>query len=209
MTIEGKELLEIVPNFATAPAIASQRQFTPVNLSHGRRVMDFNGRSALHSMNHEFVFATAAEWKEFHKFFYDRRGRWGAFWVPSWHGELNPVASLLEDGDELSITEVKYNETYPLDPDDMTTLGRYVWLLRIDGVRHISKVLSVANGSPEVLTLETPAPADFPLGSFVVGFLYHVRFGDDTVRFTYTGPNAAKVSMSVVEVLNVKAEPDA
>lgn len=209
MTIEGKEVLLTRPSFATPPRIVGRREKRKLDVAQARTLIGWNGKAAIHGFQHEHCFQARADFFAFMDFFYDRRGRWSRFWVPSWHAELSPTATVANGATSLSISPVNYATVFPITPSDLFALGNYVWLLSNGGDFHVSKVTSVAGTSPEVLTLATATSVQFTLGQFIAGFLYSVRFAQDDLRMDFFGANNAETQTAFVEVLTSSSDADA
>ncbi len=208
MTIEGRPVMDLMPDFSTAPQRVAKRLFLNSGLGYAAQNVGFPGKIATHGMSHTYLLTSRDEIETFAAFFDEMAGKWGDFWLPSWNAELNPVADLAEGETALSITPVGYNAAY-LTESDTTRLGRYVWLLKYDGTVFISRVDSCADGDPEVMTLVTPAPSDFVLGSFIVGFLYLVRFVNDALVLDFSGPAEASTTVAMIETMQLIASDDA
>lgn len=207
MTILGKEVLEIMPEFTTPPSIIGRRDAEIASLSHSKRRAQFVGKHAVHTLNHSFRFISAAEIRAFSDFWETVAGRWGAFWVPSWHSEINPVEGMVNGTNLLAITPVGYAGVYLADTE-LTRLGRYIWMFKPDGTTHVSKVTAASVGNPEVLTLETAVAEDWDLGTFEVGFLYHVRFASDRLSLDFSGATEASARVAMVETIKVESLDD-
>jgi hypothetical protein len=209
MTIEGKEVLLTAPQFTARPKVAAKRRTSMVELSEAPRLAAYTGARVIHSLAFDFLFQSKAAVEAFEALFCQCRGRWADLWVPSWHAELDPTAGVADGTDELSISPVDYATIYDPSDADTTRLGHYVFLRSVSGTMHISKVLSVAGSSPEVLTLEDAVTEDFTFGSFFVGFLYHCRFTNDALAMKWSGPACAKTSALFIETLTLESEDDA
>lgn len=210
MTIGGKEVLLVEPEFSAPPAIVGKRDATIVAISESKRVAQFAGKHAVHTLNHSFLFTDKEQIEEFQDFFESRAGKWGSFWAPSWAAELNPTSGIVNGGTTIAITPVDYANIY-FGSLELTRLGHYIFLLHVDGTLFISKVTSSADFSGlgfEVLNLETPAPRAFVIGDFIMGFLYHVRFAADTLSLEFDGPEQARSKIGMIEVISVEAYND-
>lgn len=202
--IEGKPLLDIQPEFSSAPTIVGTRGTEVTQISEARRVSQFSGKHAVHTLNHSFLFQSREEIQAFSDFFETVAGKWGAFWCPSWHGELNPTAGIANGATSIVITAVDYATVY-LSSAQQNRLGRYIFLLHVDGTLHISKVLAATAG--DTLTLQTAVPRAFALGDFIVGFLYYVRFGMDRLTLEFNGPNEARTRLAMIETIIPDSTP--
>lgn len=210
MTIGGKEVLILEPEFSAPPAIVGNREAAIATISVNKRVAQFAGKHAVHTLNQSFLFTDKEQIEDFQDFFEARAGKWGSFWVPSWTAELNPKSGIVNGGTAISITPVDYANIY-LGSLELTRLGHYVFLLHVDGTLHISRVTGSADFSGlgfEVLTLETPAPQAFVLGDFIMGFCYFVRFAADTLNLEFDGPQQARAKIGMIEVILVEAYND-
>jgi hypothetical protein len=209
MIIEGKEVLLIMPEFSTAPKFNTARQKSMVGISQAPRLAVYTGQRQANGWNMRFAMNSRAEIRTLEAFFYRMAGRWGSFWLPSWHGELNPVASLANGASALSISPVRYATIYDPTHADTSRPGHYIFLQHIEGTLHVSKVNTVSGAGPEVLALNTAAARDWNLGSFFAGFVYLVRFTTDKLSLEYSGLNSATCSLGVIEDLQMQSEADA
>lgn len=157
-------------------------------------------------MNHRFAFTSRADAREMEDFYNARAGGWGAFFVPGWHAELEPLQTLAPGDTSLAVTAVNYAAVY-LDAAKKTRTGHYIYLLNEAGDFHATKVLNATTGSPEILTLrdEIPDGMDFLLGKYHVGLLYNVRFLHDRLLMEFAGPHFATCELPMVEVIESAA----
>lgn len=208
MTIGDKEVLILEPEFSAPPAIVGNREAAIATISQNKRVAQFAGKHAVHTLNHSFLFTDKEQIEDFQDFFEARAGKWGSFWVPSWIAELNPTDDVANGGTSLKITPVDYGNVY-LGSLELTRLGHYIFLLHVDGTLFITRV-TAANvvGGDEVLTLQTAAPQAFARGDFIAGFCYFVRFAADTLNLEFDGPQQARAKIGMIEVILVEAYND-
>lgn len=208
MTIEGKPFLVIQPEFTTPPRVMGQRQTEMVTFGQSPALLTYTGKHAMHSLNHAFFFQSRADIQAFADFFDGIAGKWGAFFMPSWLPELNPVAGIADGGSELSISPMDYYAAFLAD-SETTRLGHYIFLLNVDGTMHVSKVIeSTTVEDTEVLTLETPVPQAFALGEFMAGFVYFVRFAQDTLTIEFSGATKGRSNVGVIEVVKIGGYSD-
>ena len=170
----------------------------------GRRLGVFPTGGTQHVLNHRFAFTSRAEAKTMEDFFNERCGAWGAFFVPGWHAELEPLQTLAPGNTTLAVTAVNFAAVY-LDAAKKTQTGRYLYLLNEAGQLHVTKVLSATSGSPEILTLRNAVPYDYLLGKYHVGFIYFVRFMGDRLLLDYSGPDFATCELPMIEVITAAA----
>lgn len=208
MTIEGLPVLEIAPDFGTAPKFTGSYAVELVNISEAPRVAGFIGDRPLHAFSFGFEFFSRADAAEFEDFFNDIFGSWGAFLVPSWHGELAPVGNVELASDELQIEPVNYAAVYDPTHANPARLGHYIFLLHEDGGLEFRKVESVAGTSPEVLTLDSPVTKQYSAGRFAVGFLYCVRSVTNENVLRFQGSQKASAQLSVTEVAFIEEADD-
>lgn len=199
MTLEGLEVLLLQPDFATSPKIVGNHSSEKVELSEAAKVEAFIGDHPLHSFTHRFKLTSREDVATLEDFFFDRAGKWQPFWLPSWHAELNPVATIADGGTTLSISPVNYASVYNPAHANVARLGHYIFLIHLDGTFLIRKVTSVAGSSPEVLTLNSAVTREFKLGEFAVGFVYCVSAISDDLVLTYNGSDSATAELGVTE----------
>lgn len=209
MTLDDIPLLEVEPDFATAPRIAGRRSVSFHSRGQSRSIGVFPTGGLQHVLNHRFVFNTRAEARELEDFFNSRCGSWSGFFALGWHAEIEPLQSLAPGGDSLAITAVNYGSVY-LAADKKTLTGQYIYLMNRSGEVHYTKVLAASSGSPEVLTLRDPVPdgMNFLVGDYHVGFLYHVRFLADRLALDFSGPDACSCELAMLELVENSASLD-
>lgn len=207
-TVNGYQLLDVEPDFSSAPQVRVSRLFDQVNIGPGPEVYSFRGKRVQHVIHHSYTLQSRVEFDALYQFWNARKGRWQGFAVPSWHGELNPAANLLTGNAALSIDAVDYANVYGPDTSDLPALGNWVFLLHQDGTLWTPQVLSVAGTSPEILTLGENAAKDWNVGEYILGFVYFVRFLNDELEFTYQGENVSTCELAMSEFLDVVAEDD-
>lgn len=208
MTLEGLEVLDLEPDFANLPTIRGTRYTDRVFLSEANQVVSYRGKHPVHSLYFSWSMRNRVDLRALEDFFFDRKGKWSPFWTPSWHGEIFQRASLLNTGTQLSIEPIDYATVWLTDPTNVFRLGNYIFLLHQDGTLWTPKVSSVSGTDPEILTLAEAATKDWVVGECIIGFLYCVRFLDDELQLEMEGPNAARVSLGMIEVTNIEAEAD-
>jgi len=208
MTLEGLEVLDLEPDFASLPTIRGTRYTDRVFLSEANQVISYRGKHPIHSLYFRWNMRNRVDLRALEDFFFDRKGKWGTFWTPSWHGELYQRASLLNTGTTLSIEPVEYATLFLVDTTNVFRLGNYIFLLHQDGTLWTPKVTGVSGTDPEILQLGEAATKDWNVGECMIGFMYCVRFLDDELQLEMQGPNAATVSLAMQEVTNVDSEAD-
>lgn len=199
MTLEGLDVLLLQPDFATSPKIVGNYTVDRTDLSEAVRVEAYVGDHLLHSFTHKFKLTSRADIATLEDFHFSRAGKWQPFWLPSWHGELNPVETIANGGTTLSISPVNYATVYDPTHANVARLGHYIFLIHLDGTFLVRKVTSVAGSSPEVLTLNSAVNREFKLGEFAVGFVYCVSSVADDLVLLFNGPDSATVDLGVTE----------
>lgn len=212
MTLDGKEVFEFRPHFASPPELGASRLASAVSLSPARRQGFFPGKKPLHVLDHEYILR-GSDIAAFEAWFNARGGRWEDFVVPSWTSELGVsetnVTNSTSGTASLYIDWCGYAANYG---PTAGYLGRYIFILWSDGTFFVAQVNAVASSTPgaeEVLTLATNLPKNVEVDDPpVIGFLYHVRFAVDELELEYSGPNNAQAAMSFVEVAISTPETD-
>lgn len=212
MTIDGKELLEIRPDFADEPDLMANRIASLVDLSPARRLAGYTGQKPVHVLNHKFVLR-GSEIAQFEAFFNARAGKWEDFLAPSWTSELGVSETNVTDSPsgapDLYIDWCDYATHY--GPTD-GRLGRYLFILWDDGTFFATKVTDVAASTPNVvdqLTLEDDLPQAVEVANPpMIGFVYNVRFASDELFMEYRGPSNAVTDAGMLEVVISTPETD-
>lgn len=204
-TLSDYEVLTVMPDFASPPKLKAARVFDAVKLSVAPEVRFIRGAHAQHALYFDFLLHGRENIRALSDFFYDRRGKWSEFLVPSWHKELKPTAGLLNGGASLSIEPIGYADLFAADTDVanqiIENLGHHIFLLHDEGDLHLSRVNAVTGTDPEVLELVTPVTRDFDLDRFIVGWVYFVRLLNDEIEFEFDGPDSAATSLAMQELI--------
>lgn len=209
MSLQGYEVFDIAPHFASPPKLRGGMIVDKIGNAAAAQIVSYRGKHPLHSLYFEFLFTDEAAVREFEDFFAAHAGKWKPFWIPSWHQELVPAADLASGSNQLSIEPVGYEDRYLVDTANVTRLGNYVFLLHEDGTLWTPRVTAVTGTDPEVLTLDANAAMDWDAGKYILGFLYFVRFMSDELEVKWSGPSVAQSSISFQEVVRIAAEADA
>lgn len=207
MTLEGLEVLLLQPDFATAPKLVGNQKVSSANLGESAKVNAYTGDRPLHAFTHRFKFVRRSDAAILEDFVTDRAGSWKPFWLPSWHGELNPVATIPNGTTFLSITPVNYATVYDPTHANVTRLGHYIFLIHYDGTVLIRKVVAVIGTNPEVLVLDSAVTREFALGNFAVGFVYCVALIADKLTLNFSGLENISTELAVAEETAID-EPD-
>lgn len=211
MTIDGKELLEIRPDFADRPRMNATRFSRMSQQGQARRIGFFPGKKAVHTLNHRYVLR-GANVDAFEAFFNARRGRHESFLVPSYVAELGcgttNVTGSPAAGTDLYIDWCDYETLYgPVEG----FLGQYIFILWPDGTFFATEVEAVAASVADVhdrLTLADALPKDVTTDDGqVIGFCYDVRFMSDEIELEYVGLDCAMAEIAFIE--DVDSEPEA
>jgi hypothetical protein len=162
-------------------------------------VRSFPAAHAQHTITFDFLLMGRDDIRELSDFFYEMRGKWGEFFVPSWHPELEAAVGIDYGENELYIEPIGYADLFGEDTGTSLAvpenLGNHIFLLHDEGDLHLSAVESVTGTDPEILNLSEPVSRDFEVGRFIAGFLYWVRFTTDELELEYIGPETAKCSL--------------
>lgn len=204
MEINGLQVMTIAPHFAAPPRPSATRGFDLVGLSQSPKYAAFPGRSVVHTLRFDFLCHSNSEIRALVEFFELQKGKWGDFFLPSWHAELTPASDLADNGDELQIEPIGYEDAYFADTSFDNWLGQHIFMLHREGDFHVSKVLSVIGGPAEVLTLASPVERDWNIGDFIIGFLYHVRWLNDELELEFHGLNQASTTLAAQELVPVE-----
>jgi hypothetical protein len=208
MAIEGYQVLELQPDFATPPQIRGMFPNDLLEFSAADRLMSYRGKHVFHNLYFDWLLHGETEIRTLEDFFFDHKGKWTPFFVPSWHQELVPADDLLSGANQLSIEPVDYDNVYFQESATPTRLGNYIFLYDQDGTLWTPKVSNVTGSDPEVLTLNANAAKDWLAGEFIIGFMYFVRFLDDALELSYEGTDQARAKIGMKETTLITAEAD-
>jgi hypothetical protein len=124
-----------------------------------------------------------------------RRGRQGAFWLPSWNTDVVVTVDIGAGDQHLHIAEVSFDELYsmPCDLVIETTGGAFVPL----------RVMSAADGDPgeEILTLESVFSGGLDAADIArVGKLTLSRLNSDRIEIQHRPGGGAIIAAPTIEV---------
>lgn len=202
--LNGKPLLDIVPDFATAPEPTISLRELLAKMGVGPGVHTFTGKRPQELLNFTFKTSTEDERVALEAFFHARRGRAQSFWVPSWHADLNAPNGIVSGTTELEITPVDY-DAY-LEYTEEEALGRWIFAYSAEGVLECKQVTAYAAG---VLTVADAWVNDFDADNLIVGFVHHVRFDTDTMRGEFVTPDHVEYVLPMLDAIPVESDPDA
>lgn len=215
MTVAGLEVLDIKPDFSSEFVTAAGRLFSAAAPGQARRYAVFPGKDAIHSFTRQYVLrgADIAKMQAFHE---ARAGRWGSFLVPSWQGDLsNGLTNTIPTPvgvNNIVIDWCDYQNTYGKDLSDPGRTGHFVFVLFPSGILAVREIIAVSATAVNDYdwldtTQELPQQLNPGDGS-VIGFAHKVRFGEDDLNLTYTGPNNATCELAFTTVLTSTPEAD-
>jgi hypothetical protein len=199
-------IFELAPNFAGIPTLAVSTVGSIIGEGFGPRLAQFSGKHPRHTLNHEWHLKTALEIKQFCQFFDQQAGRWGGFFMPSYHAEIEPIDDVLDGATEIHIDEIGYFDAFNINGGNAMALGSSIALIHRDGSRHYARITDVLDGNPERLIIDPPVDRDWLIGEFFISFLYYVRFVNDLVTLDFNGPNEATVRAPMIENILVGEE---
>lgn len=212
MMIDGYELLEIRPDFASDIVVDVATTSTGQRMGEAAAFFQYPSQRPVHSLPRDYVLPVATA-NEFADFFDAHAGQWKAFLVPSYcaeigNGETNSTASSTGTPD-LYVDWCDYETNFnPVDGN----LGRYIFILWEDGTFFATKVLSVSDSSEGVydkLELDDNLPKDVSVTSPpIIGFIYLVNFASDELEFEYFGDSKVVFGAAMIESLISTPEAD-
>lgn len=125
---------------------------------------------------------------------YTRRGKWKAFWLPSWNNDLEVVQNISSTDTEVIIKAVGYSN---LD----TT--RDIMIQTTCGQRYLRRIIGATPGigGTEVLELAEPIGFTHTVAEITLAcFLTLYRFDADRVEIRHRAARGASVSIPITEV---------
>jgi len=126
---------------------------------------------------------------------HSRKGRWKAFWYPSWNSDLIVTKEIGSSHTTITVQDVDYDSHYPSPADFL--------IVSTIGNMYPVRVTDCAPGDPgeEVLTIETALGVVLPLGSVdMMCRMVLSRFDSDRVEIKHSAGSSASVSVPIVEV---------
>ena len=127
------------------------------------------------------------------KYYFDYlKGRWGAFWAPTWQADVKVTAAIQATDTTLWIEDMGYEGAWA----GYEVTGRYLMIRFWDGTQIYRRVTNWP--TPGSLTLDAAvgrAVAEGELGSLLVSFLLFARFDQDELLIEYLTESKAKAKL--------------
>ena len=155
----------------------------------------------------EFLLDGRAAINELRDAFDTRKGRWGAFWAPTWQGDVKVTAAIGASDTTLTIEDMKYGSYWGGAGYEVT--GRYLMIRFPDGSQAYRRVTAWPTSTS--LTLDAAVGVDVAedeLRSFLVSFLLFARFDMDELVLEYLTLSVAKARLKFRAVPAEAAELD-
>ena len=130
-----------------------------------------------------YIFTNREDTWGFLKTFDSKKGRLGAFWIPSWNKDIIVTEAIAAANTVLTVTDLKYNDYY-LSND---IINRHVWFRFPDQTYACRKI--TATPTDTSITLDSAIGKDVSaddLSSMLNSFLIFSRFDIDELSFGYS-----------------------
>ena len=210
-TLEGFDVFDdVLPDFVDPPAGFQALRPEFAELSQAGYIAGFPGKWPRTVLRHHYQFDSgdlSGDLGKVMKFFHDRGGRHGNFWVPSYYSEFQPSGD--NSGTTVNIEFIGYDAAYLQGPATFG-LGRYIFLMHVDGTINYRKVTSVSGSStPEALTISSALSQTFEEENTIIGLMYFVRFNVDDLEIEVSQRNSLRTALSFIETSTPESEADA
>lgn len=136
-------------------------------------------------------------------FFDAMRGRWGGFWLPTWHSDLRPASALAADDLVLTVTDSGWGDYWSSRPG----IGRYLFFLFPDGEEKIRE--AVGRPGPDRIRLNTSlgrSVDEAEINNLFISFFLFVRFDQDALELDFKTETVARTQI-IFQTLSHE-EPD-
>jgi hypothetical protein len=204
-TVNGLPFFDTMPDFASPPEPSVSLKMHLADHGIGQKIAGFVGRREQQILTSEFKTHSAAERHAVEKFFNERKGSGGGFYVPSWHRDVDCPSGITSGIDTLEISPIDYDTVY-LANTDTNAPGKWLFAYSAGGVMQTRNVLSYTTGA---LTVDSEWTTAVVADELLCGFIHYVRFLDDTLRVEYDGQEKATISVQMIEVIDVISDADA
>ena len=142
----------------------------------------------------EFLLDSRAAIKGLRDAFDARKGRWGAFWCPTWQGDVIVTGAIGATDTTLTIEDMEYGTYWGAAGYEVT--GRYLAIRLSDGTMIYRRVMgwpsSTSLAIDQSLGVEV---AEAELGSLLVSFLLFARFDMDEIELEYLTETVAQTKL--------------
>jgi hypothetical protein len=129
------------------------------------------------------------------KYYFDYlKGRWGAFWAPTWQADVKVISEIPAGLNYLYIQDMKYGDYWGSAGHEVT--GRYLQIKYPNGAVEYRRV----TGWPSSIRLNLDAAlgqsvAEDALSGLLVSFLLFARFDQDELVLEYLTESVAKAKL--------------
>ena len=192
----GEDLFLIRPNW-----------IEPVEMDYANawRSLVYHGIGVADSLAAETTIRMRATWTGLERasiwalreFFMSRAGRFGRFWMPSWHEDVRVTAAFDSAAQTLAIADIDYAASWL--PNDCT--GRHLLFLFPDGTMACRWVSAAPTAT--TITLDSAIGTTVTageLGRLRVCFLYFCRFDMDEIEFAHHCADAASAQLTMATI---------
>ena len=200
MSYKAYEIFTVQPDFTRDPFMGiGDPGRTDLRIGMKPGYSEWTGTTAL-AFSFLFRTRTPEENTTLREFLFRFKGRWAAFFLPSWQQDF-ALAMAASIGDTtLTVSEEGFAELTENRPD---TEKRVIFALTTDGILQTWNILSAADsGGDEIVTLDTPVTTALDPETTMMGYCYLVRLADDRQEWTYDAPGQGSVDLTFVTVRN-------
>lgn len=160
------------------------------------RIVDRTGLPVVEPKGFRWLMDGRADIQVYRDFIAARKGALVPFWVPTWRHDLELVADILNTGNTVTISRVRY--TTFMFPQ---TARRHVAIFLPDGSKYYRKVIGASEAtSTETLTLDSNIPVTVPKDGSMVSFLTLARLAVDDPQLDWHNRDLAEAVLDFVEL---------
>ena len=190
-TYSGYDILDKPPTWSQPPRITFNH---PVDVIKGfglSKVEDVYDQT-LWRFRHNYIESEDSLWKLI-SFFDDKKGRWGAFWLPSWCADIIVTSGFSSTDTTLNIEDIEYSTDWGIA--DLP--GRIICFWFPDGDLIFRRVTALPSSTQ--ITIDSALGktlSDTEVSQLLVSFAHLVRFDNDHLDLDYVTTKDAKISLS-------------
>lgn len=202
MSYRAYETFSVQPNFVENPFVGianTGRQDTKLGM-----VESFSAWTGTTALGFRFRYRcqNSGEAKVIRDFLNTAKGRWGAFYLPSWQQDFRLIASAAAGDTTITVSEFGFAELAADRPD---TEGRVIFALTAEGqFQQLVVVSAIQDGDNEILTLDRKIINELEPGATMMGLCYLCRQTDDEAMLRYQAPGKCDVTLKFTTVRNTR-----
>lgn len=180
------------PNWAETPNESFPQRFDVLDYSYGKTFVHLLEAQSRWEGSATFVGRSRDDVYQAEGFFFRRRGRLGAFYMPTWQRDMELVSGTTEASTSVTVEGVEAFDLF-----NGSFVYRNIALIASDFFISVGVKSVEVLGGNTVLTLDAPLPAEAPKVSYI-SWLMMVRFATDQFAVRWSTDGVAEFDFSLV-----------